>query len=529
MRRGHGATTPAPGCCCCCHVGAKPGGAPNCCHGVDEAGPGPAGGAAAAPYAACVPYGGTPPYPGLPNGIAGAAPPALPGLGLVGDSRLWSYDMALADDGRPPGAPAAAAAASRIALQAACCPAASAASAGVRPALSRVAALAPDRSSHSAVPVAPRTAAACSAVPPVAGSRCSRPQAVASSGSRMYPCQSILVHEVGHAVLNCGLGAGGVEEVMRAFREAMKARLYPPDCYMATNEQEYWAVAVESWFESTVRRPAAPLHDYLLTPALTRLEQDVNGGVANRDALRRHDPRLAALLAAAFGDGEWRYWRDCPRPLAMPTWRDRRPTQLSVGGEGPVGASGGGGGGGTFVFHEGEAPAPRHRIRALLRIAAWALVHRLPSLPHPAAPAQVYDVYGQLQRLYGELDGRSLAVLLAEATPTLRQHWEEMLQTLGGKAAGQRGALSEKQVAEPLAGYFAYGLLRAAEGVEQSVTLPPRAVFGARSADDAAAPESAPLASLGPEPGAAPTHGVVEAADARSGLRAARSLFLSRG
>ncbi len=33
-----------------------------------------------------------------------------------------------------------------------------------------------------------------------------------------------------------------------------------------------------------------------------------------------------------------------------------------------------------------------------------------------------------MQKLYGELDGRSLAVLLSEAVPTLRQHWHEMLQ-----------------------------------------------------------------------------------------------------
>ncbi|GIL88810.1 hypothetical protein Vretimale_16970 [Volvox reticuliferus] len=121
-------------------------------------------------------------------------------------------------------------------------------------------------------------------------------------GDRWYPCQSILIHEMGHMVHNMGLPSGpeGVEGVLEAYRAAMKARLYPKGCYMMTNEQEYWAVAVESWFESTIRG-------------------DVNGGIKTRAQLRKHDPRLAALLEAAFGDGEWRYWKDCPRQLSMPT------------------------------------------------------------------------------------------------------------------------------------------------------------------------------------------------------------------
>ncbi|GFR51070.1 hypothetical protein Agub_g13394, partial [Astrephomene gubernaculifera] len=123
---------------------------------------------------------------------------------------------------------------------------------------------------------------------------------ITMSGDRWYPCQSILVHELGHAVLNLGLRAEQVAQVLAAFRQAQQERLYPADCYMMTNEQEYWAVAVESWFESTVR-------------------EDINGGIRTRAALRAHDPRLARLLEEAFGDGSWRYWHDCPRPLAMPT------------------------------------------------------------------------------------------------------------------------------------------------------------------------------------------------------------------
>ncbi|KAG2432090.1 hypothetical protein HXX76_009017 [Chlamydomonas incerta] len=143
---------------------------------------------------------------------------------------------------------------------------------------------------------------------------------------------------------------------------------------------------------------------------------------------------------------------------------------------------------------------------------------------------EVYDVQAALgAAVYGKLDGRAAAVLGGEGAAVLRQHWDEMLLALGGKAAGQRGGLSEKQVAEPLVGYFAYGLLREVPGVEQTVVLPPRVVFGPRSSDDAAAPEAAPLAACGPAAGLPPLHAVVEAADPRSGLRAARSCFLCRG
>lgn len=152
------------------------------------------------------------------------------------------------------------------------------------------------------------------------------------------------------------------------------------------------------------------------------------------------------------------------------------------------------------------------------------------------------------------------------------------------------------QVAEPLVGYFAYGLLREVPGVEQvgrkwgggeggrgggigrgvggepcvyraqhtigggagtceqgpewvrgfprvtgpplppaacpapqTVVLPPRVVFGPRSSDDSAAPQAEPLSACGPAPGLPPLHAVVEGADPRSGLRAARTCFLCRG
>ncbi|GLI70776.1 hypothetical protein VaNZ11_015810 [Volvox africanus] len=188
-----------------------------------------------------------------------------------------------------------------------------------------------------------------------------------------------------------------------------------------------------------------------------------------------------------------------------------------------------------------QSAAPKLGAEQLLALEQWPLLqaYGLEGVGRSGfftMNFQVYDVQPYMQLLYGNLDGRSLEVLVSEAVPTLRQHWDEMLQALGGKAAGQRSGLSERQVAEPLSGFFAYGLLRAVNGVEQSVTLPPRVIFGPRSSEDSARSEALPLARCGPRPpntdspaAEAPLHMVVEAADPRSPLRVARTYFLARG
>jgi hypothetical protein len=43
---------------------------------------------------------------------------------------------------------------------------------------------------------------------------------------------------------------------------------------------------------------------------------DVTSGINTREKLKRHDPRLASLLAAAYGDGPWRYPQTAPAPFA---------------------------------------------------------------------------------------------------------------------------------------------------------------------------------------------------------------------
>ncbi|MEW5313301.1 MAG: hypothetical protein WDW38_004879 [Sanguina aurantia] len=93
---------------------------------------------------------------------------------------------------------------------------------------------------------------------------------------RVYPCQSILVHEMGHAVMNLAMSEHQVKQVCALFNEALTSDRYPRDCYMMSNEQEYWATG------------------------------------------------LCTVMEQMFGDGTWRYPLTCPQPLRMPSTQDRR-------------------------------------------------------------------------------------------------------------------------------------------------------------------------------------------------------------
>ncbi|MEW5301915.1 MAG: hypothetical protein WDW36_004739 [Sanguina aurantia] len=112
-------------------------------------------------------------------------------------------------------------------------------------------------------------------------------------GDRSYSCENILVHEFGHTVMNLGLTAEQREAVVLLYRCAVRERLYDVGVYMMSNEDEYFAEATQAWFHATVR-------------------EDVTDGVNTRGKLKARDPALAAALAAAYGDGPWRYTDDCP-------------------------------------------------------------------------------------------------------------------------------------------------------------------------------------------------------------------------
>eukprot|EP00798_Chlamydomonas_sp_ICE-L_P020573 gene20573-27367_t len=144
---------------------------------------------------------------------------------------------------------------------------------------------------------------------------------------------------------------------------------------------------------------------------------------------------------------------------------------------------------------------------------------------------QVTDMYAQLQAVYAEHDCRSLELMLTMSHSYQMQHWYEMLKVVSQCVHLPAVAdLTERQVSEPLLGYFSYGMLRSAPGVVKSVTMPPRIIFGSRTAIETAMPE--PM-SLGKAPssgeGQLALHFVAEAADPRSPMRVARTYFLTQG
>ncbi len=83
----------------------------------------------------------------------------------------------------------------------------------------------------------------------------------------------------------------------QAYREAVDNGLWQ-GTYAGSNREEYWAEAVQSWFDDNRENDA--LHNHVNT----------------RDELKRYDPALAALCAEVFGDRPWRYRKPTKRDAA---------------------------------------------------------------------------------------------------------------------------------------------------------------------------------------------------------------------
>ncbi|KAL6778339.1 hypothetical protein ACKKBG_A17815 [Auxenochlorella protothecoides x Auxenochlorella symbiontica] len=112
-----------------------------------------------------------------------------------------------------------------------------------------------------------------------------------------YGCESILIHEWAHAVMDLGYAEQPLQaEIVECWKAAEKRGTYVKGSYIISNPGEYWAEASQAWFEATMR-------------------DDVTSGLKTRDAVKRADPWLASLLTRVYGDGPWRYWHTCPRPF----------------------------------------------------------------------------------------------------------------------------------------------------------------------------------------------------------------------
>jgi len=108
-----------------------------------------------------------------------------------------------------------------------------------------------------------------------------------------YAAENIFIHEFGHVVHERGINTvdSTFDRRLRvAYEEALKDGLWKRT-YAATNRMEYWAEATQSWFDTNARND--------------RQHNDV----ATRAKLKQYDPRVAALCAEVYGEGEWRYTR----------------------------------------------------------------------------------------------------------------------------------------------------------------------------------------------------------------------------
>jgi hypothetical protein len=115
-----------------------------------------------------------------------------------------------------------------------------------------------------------------------------------------YRTENILIHEFAHAIHELGLSSVDTKFDRRLrgiYRRAMKRRLWK-EKYASVNHKEYWAEAVQSYFDTN--RP--PDHDHNF--------------VDTREELEAYDPEIAKLVNEVFRGEKWRYVRPGRRKSA---------------------------------------------------------------------------------------------------------------------------------------------------------------------------------------------------------------------
>lgn len=106
-----------------------------------------------------------------------------------------------------------------------------------------------------------------------------------------YPREIIAIHEFGHAIHEMAMNTLDPTfdgRLKLAYEKAIGAGLWK-GTYAAVNRQEYWAEAVQAWFDNNAANDA--------------LHNDTN----TRVKLKAYDAGVAALCEEVFGDIPWRY------------------------------------------------------------------------------------------------------------------------------------------------------------------------------------------------------------------------------
>ena len=106
-----------------------------------------------------------------------------------------------------------------------------------------------------------------------------------------YAAENILIHEFAHTIHQQGLVVVDPTFQKRLESTFAKAKLKGlwKGKYAGTNPSEYWAEAVQSWFDCNREND----HDH--------------NHVNTREELKAYDPDLAALVTEVFGEPAWRY------------------------------------------------------------------------------------------------------------------------------------------------------------------------------------------------------------------------------
>ncbi len=115
-----------------------------------------------------------------------------------------------------------------------------------------------------------------------------------------YPREIIAIHEFGHAIHEMAMNTLDPTfdgRLKLAYEKAIGAGLWK-GTYAAVNRQEYWAEAVQAWFDNNAANDA--LHN----------------DVSTRVKLKAYDASVAALCDEVFGDIPWRYARPADRAPA---------------------------------------------------------------------------------------------------------------------------------------------------------------------------------------------------------------------
>jgi cyclophilin family peptidyl-prolyl cis-trans isomerase len=135
-----------------------------------------------------------------------------------------------------------------------------------------------------------RRARGLGATPDAPAVSCAEENLLAFAGDP-YEQENILIHEFAHAIHAMGLNRVDPTfetRLTEAYAKAKNLGMWR-GTYAITTPAEYWAEAVQSWFDDNRENDA--LHNRVNT----------------RDELKEYDPDLAALCAEVFGEGAWRY------------------------------------------------------------------------------------------------------------------------------------------------------------------------------------------------------------------------------